>query len=412
MAAQERAKLAQQAKAGTTPPPPAASKMAPPAMDFLTSEAPPTTTASAPPAFDDAFSALAPPPAPPVMAPPPPTFDDNLLFSPPMMAPPSDLMAPPSFQWDPHAPAPLLAPQAPPMVLSSPPSASAPSYEDLMDYQHQENQQQHMPWEPMAPPPMSSTQESEDEDVMAAILALEGLSPAEKESMIAEQRKIMAAIEGSKKNSQQSAADAFEQRSLQAAVGANRRVTDSASAIPPELAAAMTDAELEQMKADIKLAEQLQQEEYENAERENRQQQSARSATRTNGTAVSPRSRAAAAPESSAASGQGWMEWLGLSSTPAAAAALAPSSAAAAKRDRERLIEGDTGSSTAMVAGPAPLFACVTDSISQAATYALSPSLSQDEEGNVHGVDSSSLLAVTQVGRKSNNPDGGNPGAY
>ena len=52
----------------------------------------------------------------------------------------------------------------------------------------------------------------------------------------------------------------------------------------------------------------------------------------------------------------------------------------------------------AVVAQKQSLFACVGDSITSAAT-SLTNALAQDEEGNVHGVDSSGLLAVTQVGR-------------
>jgi hypothetical protein len=58
----------------------------------------------------------------------------------------------------------------------------------------------------------------------------------------------------------------------------------------------------------------------------------------------------------------------------------------------------------ARVAQQQPLFNCVADSITSAASQALTAlnthTLSQDEEGNVHGVDASSLLAVTNVGRE------------
>ena len=73
--------------------------------------------------------------------------------------------------------------------------------------------------------------------------------------------------------------------------------------------------------------------------------------------------------------------------------------------------DGGTSSSSAVVSGSTPLFACVTDSISQAANYALNPSLSQDEEGNVHGVDSSGLLAVPQVGRNQGGNNSNNNNA-
>jgi hypothetical protein len=109
------------------------------------------------------------------------------------------------------------------------------------------------------------------------------------------------------------------------------------------------------------------------------------------------RSGTAASATTASSSSQSWMEWLGLSS------AAVPNTAAAARREREQMIENEpsSGSTAVVVGGNQPLFACVTDSISQAANYALNPSLSQDDEGNVHGVDSSGLLAVPQVGRNT-----------
>ena len=62
------------------------------------------------------------------------------------------------------------------------------------------------------------------------------------------------------------------------------------------------------------------------------------------------------------------------------------------------LLDGGIGGGAAVVAQKQSLFACVGDSITSAAT-SLTNALTQDEEGNVHGVDSSGLLAVTQVGR-------------
>jgi hypothetical protein len=59
---------------------------------------------------------------------------------------------------------------------------------------------------------------------------------------------------------------------------------------------------------------------------------------------------------------------------------------------------------SARVAQQQPLFHCVADSIMSAGNQALTAlnthTLTQDGEGNVHGVDASSLLAVTNVGRE------------
>lgn len=61
------------------------------------------------------------------------------------------------------------------------------------------------------------------------------------------------------------------------------------------------------------------------------------------------------------------------------------------------------GPGGARVAEAKPLFACVADSITTAAssfsTAIQTQTLTHDEEGNVHGVDGSSLLVVSQAGR-------------
>ena len=51
------------------------------------------------------------------------------------------------------------------------------------------------------------------------------------------------------------------------------------------------------------------------------------------------------------------------------------------------------------VADHRPLFSCVMDSVSNAASAVFSTGLGSNEEGNVHGVDASSLLTVTSAGR-------------
>jgi hypothetical protein len=75
--------------------------------------------------------------------------------------------------------------------------------------------------------------------------------------------------------------------------------------------------------------------------------------------------------------------------------------------EQEGLLSSSGGSSRglqpARVAEQKPLFSCMVDSVSTAAsslgTALTAQTLSEDKEGNVHGVDASSLLAVSQVSR-------------
>jgi hypothetical protein len=332
--------------------------------------------------------------------------------------------------------------------------ASAPSFEDLM----MEPDQPPALLPPPVPPPttLNATGNGElDDEAIKAILGIEGLSTAEKQELINEQLKIMKSIEDSKKSAQVSAADAFEQRSFSAAVqavgGGPKRSTASTTVLGMERTqqaiadgtavvvqctacgewmqvtgaaqfmmcsscntmtqvqeAGMTSEEAQQMIADAKLAEQLQKEEYEEADR---------AAASSSNSSSSP-SRAAPASSSvkssaKASSSSTWMEWLGFG-TPAPAPALRPPNDLQLTYSRDSAddtTEGLLGSSSserrqgARVVTQQPLFACVTDSISSAANYAINSAqgLHEDDEGNVHGVDSSSLLAVTQVGRGTSN---------
>jgi hypothetical protein len=203
--------------------------------------------------------------------------------------------------------------------------------------------------------------------------------------------------------------------------------------------AAGTQQEAAQFKSDQELAEQLQKEEYDVAGREERQR-AAKAKAKAKRTVQEEQS-------------QSWMEWLGMSSATGAAATSAagtrpssqpPAFAIPAERPRERgelgvsrppgssLSSARTGEETqtisfsnsydeqdgllgsggggtrrlpaARVAQQQPLFNCVADSITSAASQALTAlnthALTQDGEGNVHGVDASSLLAVTNVGRE------------
>jgi hypothetical protein len=421
MAAQERAKQAQGA------PPPAPVMAAPPAMDLLSmdnSPPPPAfEVAPPPPAFEETLL-----PPPPVQAAAPPAFDSTFL-PPPATMTESAAVAPTTFmQWDPHA----AAPQAP----------SAPAFEDLMD----NTAAPHPP--AMLPPSMQQpapANDGIDDEALQAILGIEGLSAAEKQELINEQLKIMKSIEDSKKTAQVSAADAFEQRSFSAAVqavGSNMQlhgqertreaiadgtavmvqcttcenwmqVTGAAQlmfcpvcqTVSPVKGSGITDEEAKQMAADAKLAEQLQKEEYEEADR----------AAATSRSPQQQQARASTATASPSSKSTGWMEWLGFG-TPAPAPATRSNESGeitfthsrdSADGEGDGLLGSGGGGGRrqgARVATQQPLFACVTDSISTAANYAMSgAALQEDAEGNVHGVDSSSLLAVTQVGRGSSN---------
>jgi hypothetical protein len=71
------------------------------------------------------------------------------------------------------------------------------------------------------------------------------------------------------------------------------------------------------------------------------------------------------------------------------------------------LIQRSGGGGGARVAEQKSLFACVADSVSEAAQQMTAIALPSDEEGNVHGVDSSSLVAMPQ---QQGMPAGVNPG--
>ena len=135
------------------------------------------------------------------------------------------------------------------------------------------------------------------------------------------------------------------------------------------------------MEADRKMAEQLQSEEYEQAEQRPR--------------------RAAAAP---AVQEESWWDTMagifsgdGKSDGPPPMQTL-PSD------ERQSLTSGGARQGArqgARVAEQKPLFSCVVDSVNSTVGTLTGTSLGQDAEGNVHGVDASSLLAVSNVGRDS-----------
>jgi hypothetical protein len=70
--------------------------------------------------------------------------------------------------------------------------------------------------------------------------------------------------------------------------------------------------------------------------------------------------------------------------------------------ERDGLL-GNEGGSRARVAERKPMFSCMVDSVANAGTYLGSAltaqTLSEDAEGNVHGVDASSLLSMSTVSR-------------
>jgi hypothetical protein len=280
---------------------------------------------------------------------PPPAFHSGLLVSEAPSAPSFDLLM--------MDPAPMMAPPPPPMMPPSSSSAGGPQIDD---------------------------------EAIRMILAMEGMSDADKQQLIQEQLKILQSIESKKKSSHVSAADAFEQRSFSAAVGAT--TSSNRSNAPPDFATidmggSATDDELAQMEADRLLAQELQKEEYESADRHE-----AREEQRRAGMAASSSSDSTTLNTNATTNGSSWLGWLGLSST--------TPSPATTTRSEEHEVQFVGNGGAGRTAEPAPLFACVADSINSAANYALS--LPQDDQGNVHGVDATSLLAVPQVGRNNN----------
>ena len=448
IAAQERAKQAQPIQPATL--------MTPPSFDFLSTPAVSNEHAvpppfSSPPSFESMMANTVPSQsfAPPSADLPPPVFNDAIFSPPPVVnqqpSPPafdSSFLPPPTYTQNNSSNSTQFAAM----------HASAPFFEDLM---MEPNHPPALLPPPVPPPSMSNATNCGglDDEAIQAILAIEGLSQADKDELINEQLKIMKSIEGSKKSAQVSAADAFEQRSFSAAVqavggGSNRNAAPSSSVLGKERTqkaiadgtavvvqctacgewmqvtgaaqfmmcsscntmtqvqeTGITSEEAQQMIDDAKLAEQLQKEEYEEADR------AVASSARNSPSRTTPSSSSTS--NTKAASSGTWMEWLGFG-TPAPAPATRASNDLQLSYSRDSAddaADGLLGSSSsqrrqgARVVSQQPLFACVTDSISSAANYAINSAqgLNEDEEGNVHGVDSSSLLAVTQAGRGSSN---------
>jgi hypothetical protein len=175
---------------------------------------------------------------------------------------------------------------------------------------------------------------------------------------------------------------------------------------------AATSANMEaaaQMAADAELAEKLQKEEYSIA------------AGGSSGSSSTRRRQARAPAPAASAAGQSWYDWFVGAPAPEPAAALSSNSRSAEIRPQRGLVAATTGEEAgvgrsrsydeseglmngggggARVAQQKSMFACVADSITDAAHQMTSYSLSEDQEGNVHGVDSSSLLAMPDVSRR------------
>jgi hypothetical protein len=426
--------------------------------------------------------------------PPPPSYDTNFLQPPP---PAAAAMAPPAFDivensmmqqmnFPPPPPIDAIDAFAPPprmMGAYESPAASAPSFEDLLD--SQQNQQTHNPLAGMQAVPPPAAPPAIDEDILAA------LDPAERKELLEEQEKIMAQIEKEKaSNSNQppmsaaaARAMAFNQRSSNAvaqvagALEAPRRsaptrpatssrsnhggqtvdlgageqvplhgqertqqaikdgtalvvqcmscqnwmqVTESASLMfcpvcqtvsPVDKAGAATSADMEaaaQLAADAELAERLQNEEY-------------GAAGDVPAEARTRRPKSKPQQPKAGEEGQSWYNWF-VGTPEEKAAATTPTHGSAEIRRSPALISAHTGAEEgvgrsrsydegegllgaggggggARVAEQKSMFACVADSISTAATQMTA--YNTDEEGNVHGVDSSSLLvAMPDVSRQ------------
>ena len=178
------------------------------------------------------------------------------------------------------------------------------------------------------------------------------------------------------------------------------------SPVEPSATGAPDMESVAQMASDQELAERLQQEEYKKAA--------------IDGGGHGARSKEKK-KEEVVEEGQSWYDWLVGNPAKKPAAAISPNRASAeVSHDRgPGLVSAQTGEENirstgsfgeqeslvrrpggARVAEQKGMFACVADSITTAASSLTAVSLSEDQEGNVHGVDSSSLLAMPQVSRQ------------
>jgi len=366
-------------------------------------------------------------PPPPVQEAPPPAYNTGLLSAPPTQ----DIAPPPTFDAVKNT---VMSQIQPPDYFAAaplpPPAASAPAFEDLLG-----NLQTPLP------PPM---QEVSPEEEM--IMGMEGLSQEERRTLLDEQRKIMEQIER-EKNANKAAiaaaqADNFDMRSTSnvvSAIGSHSarpqakpanaentggrvnlgggqevdlhgpertkeaikdgtailvqcvncenwmQVTGNATlmycpvcaVVSPvdQNSAVMSKKEAMQMDADRKMAESLQNQEYEHADGAEAER--------------APRQVRQTPP---AAEESWWDTVTGMFST-----SEAPGAQQSRSSDERESLTG----SAARMAESKPLFSVVVDSVNT--TVGSLTGARPDEEGNVHGVDSSSLLAISNVGRENPN---------
>lgn len=387
----------------------------PPPPQFAVAEA-----SMPPPPFEVAAAAMAPPPfevaskgtGTPVAAAPPPSFAElEKGFG---MKP----LAPHEPEPDPA----LLVPVPPPAF---PPAPSAPTFEQAPPPTFE--QLEAATGGPAVPPEI-------DESMFEFDLDGNKLSPEERKKMIEEQRAIMAAIEREATLNQAAIAaaraDNFEQRSASAAV---RAISDGAPSASAAAAVGLTSEEATQLDLDHKLAEQLQKELNAEARAERRErrevegggqgEQGYMSSIRnmiTGDQAASSSARPVVGP--TGPQEKSWFDTVSDYVAPkdhsGQMSLSRPPGAGPASREQRGLmanVDGGHGASpprammgmgggrpAARVAESKPLFSCVVDSVSSAASAAADAATHAvygDGEGNVHGVDSGSLLNVTQAGR-------------
>jgi uncharacterized membrane protein len=448
MAAQEKT------KAATAPPPPNRAITAQ-SQDFdLLGPPPPSIehiTPAAPPAYNNAFNAVPPAYNAGLFA---PTIPMTAMTTATMMEPP-----PPAFDAVENTVMSQLAEPPPSYFMPPPPVASAPALEDLLPY-HDEPPP---PFFQAPPPPAEEIimgMEGLSPEERAALMdeqrkimeQIERDKLANKNAMAAVQadnfdmrstahalsavgatnnrapttRPPSGAVTGNKVNlgGGQEVALHGPERTKEAIKDGTAilvqcvncenwmQVTGSATlmycpvcaVVSPidQTNAAMSKEEAMQMEADRKMAEQLQNEEYEAADHRRPQQRQARSAT------SAPASTTASTRPAPQQEESWWDTVTGMFSTetketkptsPSGSNSATGATHSYPPDASERELGGGTRPAAARVAQRQPLFSCVVDSVNSTVGTLTGTSLSQDREGNVHGVDATSLLAVSNVGR-------------
>ena len=454
MAAKEKSEVAQKKKEPTPPPPPA---------DLLSMNFDAPSTEPPPPSYATNFLQPPPlppaPAAPTIVDMPPPAFEHventfyQMDFPPP---PPIDLVMPPP-------PIESFAPP-PPIESMAPPAASAPSFEDLLgSQQHHAPQPIPPPAAPPAidedilaalDPAEREVLLQEQKQIMEQIEREKTnnvASSAAARAMAFDQRSSAAVAQVAATYDRPSSRPASRPTRSQTSgrggeatvnLGAGEQVplhgqektqqaikdgtavvvqcincqnwmqvTNSASLMfcptcqvvsPVEQGGSADMESAAQMSADAQLAEKLQNEEYQKASGGSERPRRAK-----------PQQQQQQQADSSS---QSWYDWFtGVPTKPPPAAERhvaeirrAPGLVAAQTGEevmgsRSRSYdesEGLISGGGARVADQKSMFACVTDSISTAATQMTAMTLPSDQEGNVHGVDSSSLLAMPDVSRQ------------